>query len=457
MSNAARHHLTSPSDGWPRPAYAWYVVFVLTVAYTFSFVDRQILSLLVGPIRRDLGLSDTQIGLLQGLAFAVFYSLLGIPIARLADHHSRRGIIAAGVGAWSLMTVACGFARSYPALFAARMGVGVGEAALSPPAFSLLADYFPPHRLSAALGVYAMGIYIGAGLAYILGGAVISFASGIDNIILPLIGPVFTWQMVFFLVGLPGLLVALLLWTVKEPARRGLAGEDSVKKVSFSAAVDFIFRRWRTFFPHFFGLSLLSMTGYGGAAWTPEFLIRVHGYGRIEVAYYYGLMVLVLAPVGVAGAGWLAGRMSARGITDATMRIIAVAAVLLVPVGVAAPLQSSLPAMIGLAVPMIVLQAVPFGIGPAALQVITPNRMRAQVSAVYILVINLIGLGLGPFFVAALSQYVFADGMTLGWSLSILHGLAPTAAAVIVFSGLRHYRQSYAGAASWRPRESARD
>ncbi len=192
-------------------AYGWYVVVVLMLANTIAFVDRHILSLLIEPIRRDLGLSDTQIGLLAGFAFAIFYTILGVPIARLADVRSRRAIIATGIFLWSLMTAVSGLARNYLQLFLARIGVGVGEAALGPAAYSIIADYFPPEKLARAIGLYAMGLYAGAGLAMIGGSAVVSLTSGAGPIDLPLIGTVKPWQLAFFIVSLPGLIVVALM------------------------------------------------------------------------------------------------------------------------------------------------------------------------------------------------------------------------------------------------------
>src|SRR5262245_31711668 len=207
---------------YPKPLYAWYVVGVLTVVYVFSFIDRQILNLLVRPIKTDLGINDTEMSLLMGFSFAVFYTLFGIPLGRLADSRSRRVIIAVGVAAWSLLTAGCGLARRYWQLTLLRMGVGVGEASLSPAAYSLIADYFRPERRATAISAYSMGIYIGSGLAFVIGGLVVEFASGRDQFDLPVVGPTRAWQLVFFLVGLPGLLVSLLLCTVKEPKRQGV-------------------------------------------------------------------------------------------------------------------------------------------------------------------------------------------------------------------------------------------
>jgi MFS family permease len=211
----------SPDSGYPSAGYAWYVVVVLTIAYTVSFIDRQIMALMVEPIRRDLEISDTQMSLLLGLAFAVFYTLLGIPIARLADRYSRRGIIAAGIAVWCFMTAACGLSRNYAQLFLARVGVGVGEAALSPSALSMMSDYFPKETRGRAVAFYTMGISMGVGLAMILGGQVIALVSQAPPVTLPVVGQLFAWQTVFVVVGLPGILVAALMLTVREPPRKG--------------------------------------------------------------------------------------------------------------------------------------------------------------------------------------------------------------------------------------------
>ncbi|MDE3054931.1 MAG: MFS transporter, partial [Gemmatimonadota bacterium] len=191
------------------PRYAWYVVGVLTLANVGGFVDRLILSLLVVPIRRDLGISDTQMSLLMGLAFSVFYTVLGLPIGWLADRANRKAIMGWGVAVWSVMTAACGVAGTFGRLLATRIGVGVGEATLAPTATSFLADYFPPQRLGTAMSVYSMGVFLGSGLAYVIGGAVVAFLDAKGRVILPLVGAVHPWQTAFFVVGVPGLVVAL--------------------------------------------------------------------------------------------------------------------------------------------------------------------------------------------------------------------------------------------------------
>ena len=264
----------------PSNRYSWYVVGVLLLAYTVAFVDRQILSLLVQPIRRDLGISDTQIGLLAGFAFALFYSMLGVPIAKLADRSSRRAIISIGVALWSLMTALCGLSKNYFQLFLARVGVGVGEATLSPAAYSMMADYFPPHKLGKAISVYAMGLYGGAGLAMLAGSAVVSMVSTAGPVELPLIGTVFAWQLTFFVVALPGLLVLAFMATVKEPARRNATGALALKPraVPLREVFNFMRDNRKIIIGHFGGFLALGTVISAYLVWTPEFLRRSHDF-----------------------------------------------------------------------------------------------------------------------------------------------------------------------------------
>ena len=221
MSNILQSDRRTVRDGrppaYPRQAYAWYVVAVLMFAYIVSYVDRSILTLLVEPIKRDIDVSDTQVSLLHGFAFALFYTLMVLPIGRLADRRHRVGIIAVGVALWSVMTAVCGIARTFTHLFLARVGVGFGEAALNPAAYSLIADYFRPHLISRATSTYVMGTYLGFGIAYMVGGTIVGAVADRPDIVLPVLGAVAPWQTVFFYVAAPGLLVLVLLATIRSP------------------------------------------------------------------------------------------------------------------------------------------------------------------------------------------------------------------------------------------------
>jgi MFS family permease len=238
--------------------YIWYVVGVLMVAYIFSFIDRQIFSMVVGPLRRDLHITDTQVSYLQGLSFVIFYTFFGILIGRLVDTYSRRTIIAVGMVLWSLFTTGCGMATGYWQMLGLRMGVGVGEAALSPAAYSLVTDYVPPRRLSTAIGLYGAGIYVGSGLSFLLGGLVRGYAAGKTSLSLPIVGQIHSWQILFFVVGLPGILLAPLLYTIREP-RTHASGVHLHPSVPIGQVFGYIFTNCKTFLLHNIGFGLLSL------------------------------------------------------------------------------------------------------------------------------------------------------------------------------------------------------
>ncbi|MFN3233533.1 MAG: spinster family MFS transporter [Alphaproteobacteria bacterium] len=436
---------------YPRPAYAWYVVAVLMVAYTFSFIDRQILSLLSTEVIRDLQLTDSEFGLLAGFAFALFYTVLGIPIGIAADRYSRRGIIATGIAVWSLMTAACGFTRSFLELFLARMGVGVGEAALSPPAYSMITDYFPPKTLGVALGTYGMGIYIGSGLAFIVGGAVVGAVSG-QMVPMPLVGDMKGWQATFVIVGLPGLLVALMMLTVREPYRRGVqrsGPNGAVVSVPFSEVLAFVRKRWRTYGAHFLGFAPLSLIGYGSSVWTPAFFYRTYGEAPADVGLIFGLAVLIMGPLGIVAGGALADRWRRNGMSDSYLRAGALAALILIPVNVATPLMPSPEYAYLLLFPGAFLGAMPFGVAPAAIQAITPNQMRAQVSAIYLFTVNMIGLGLGPWLIGWMTDNVFGDPQDLRYSLAIAGLVTGLWAVLVLRSGFGPFRRCAKEAEAW--------
>lgn len=421
----------------PSLAYAWFVVAILMVAYVFSFIDRQILNLLVGPIRRDLGISDTQMSLLMGFSFAIFYTILGIPLGRLADSKSRRGLIAAGVLVWSLMTALCGVAKVYWQMFLFRIGVGVGEAALSPAAYSMIADYFPKEKRATAISVYSMGIYLGAGLAFLFGGLVIHFVSAKGAMDLPIIGLTHPWQVVFLLLGGAGILFTFAFLLVREPPRQGAA-----EAVPFGEVIGYLWANRRTVLCHNVGFALIAFVSYGGGAWVPTFFIRTYGVGPGEVGVIYGIIVMIFGCAGIVFGGRLTDRWLARGQGDAALRV-----------GIWAAAGTALTHFAFLAVgnataawcalaPAVFFLGMPFGAAPAAIQEVVPPRMRGQASAIYLFIVNLIGLGIGPTAVAVLTDYVFQDDKAVRWSILTIAFVGSTAAAFTLAAGLRPYRET---------------
>ena len=415
---------------WPRRGYAWYVVILLMVLYLCSFLDRNIITLLVEPLKRDLDLSDVEIGMLYGLAFAAFYTTLGLFAAGMADLWNRPAVIAVGVVLWSLATAACGLATNYAQLFVARMLVGVGQAALSPAAYSLIADYFPPRVRLRATATYAAGLYLGIGLATLTGGLVINWVAGGGSAELPVIGSLRGWQVVFIVVGLPGVLLGVLtLASVRETARIGEAPEAGVSARSF---VRFLGGPQRTLYlTHFLGFSCQVTYSYSFGAWTPSFLIREFGWTQAQTGLGLGAVTLVTAPLGVYLGSVAAQRLRRRWPRDAEIRVAFAIALIALPFALAFPFASTATLALALIGVTQCLISMPFGISPVALNEVTPNRFRARIIAVYLFCVNLLGLSLGPVGVALLTERVFGSPDRLPLALATMAVCTmPLAAAI---------------------------
>lgn len=431
-------------QGWPSPVASWYLVAVLMIAYINSFIDRTILALLVEPIRADLGITDTQISLLHGFAFAIFYTLMGIPIATLADRKNRRNIIAIGMTFWSLATAACGLARGFWSLFLARVGVGVGEAALSPAAYSMIADSFPQEKLGRALGIYSVGAFIGAGIAFIIGGLVVGLVATADAIMLPIIGAVKPWQMVFFIVGLPGLLLSAWVMTLREPVRR-VSTKAVQQQSGFRTLLVWMRLHWRAFTAHLAGFSLLGLLFNSTLAWMPTHMIRSFELTASQAGLWLGTILLVFSTVGILVGSFLSDWLSRRGRSDATMLVGLISAVCLVPFAFTATTVSSLWLCLLLFCPLIFFSTFAWGAAAAAIQVITPNRMRATASAIYLFFLNLIGIGFGPTLVALCTDYLFRDDAAVGNSIALVAGISAPLAGLLFWWGLASFRRTAEG------------
>ena len=271
-----------------------YALGILVVVYTFNFIDRQILSILLEPVKTDLGLSDTQMGLLTGFAFAMFYATLGIPIARFADRTNRRNLIAAALAIWSGFTALSGLAQNFWHMLAARIGVGVGEAGCSPPAHSMIADYYPAEQRATALGIYSLGIPFGIMFGLFAGGWINEF---------------FGWRAAFFVVGVPGLLLAILVrYSLAEPPRGMAEGRtDSGEQPSIGETLAYLWQK-KSFRHMSFAAALTAFVGYGFVTWAPAFLIRSFGMGTGEIGTWFGLILGVAGGIGIAGGGYLADK-----------------------------------------------------------------------------------------------------------------------------------------------------
>ncbi len=434
---AAKHSAAT----WPKPAVAWFGVGVLVLAFIFSIADRIIISLLVDPIKADLDLTDTEMGFMMGIAFAIFYALMGLPIGRLADKYSRRLIIGTGIFLWSIMTAVCGLAQTFWQLFLARVGVGVGEATLSPAAYSMIGDYFPKDKLGRALGVYQSGAFFGVGLAFIFGGLAIQFAKGADEIVLPLLGTLKPWQLAFMIVGLPGVLVAAMMFLVKEPARQGITSAAE-NEISLGQTFRFAFRRWRVFIAHYTGFALLALPMTTLATWIPAYFGRVFGMAPPETGLKLGLIVLICSPIGVIGGGWFSDILFRRGYQDAPLRVAIMAAVLMVPVSLIATRMPDPVLALALMCPFAFGASISMGLAPAALQLVTPNRLRAQIGAAWMLFLNLITASIGPWAVGWISDAYFGDPLRIGDSITIVNVASVAVGGLILWATLKPFREA---------------
>lgn len=421
----------------------WYLIIVLTLAYTVSFIDRQVLNLLVGPIKAEFGLDDTQLSLLQGIAFTSAYVVMSPLFGRVADVGSRKGVLMFGIMLWSVGTSFCGMARSYWQLFLARFGVGGAEACLTPAAWSIIADAFPPRMIPRAFSVYMMGPYLGGGLALIFGGLLLRGAEGWDLSAIPLIGAMKPWQLVFFLAGVPGFAIAVLMLFVKEPARRSAASTAPGETHKMTGAeIWATFRRWRGFYGNFYvGMPLFIITLYAFPAWMPTVLIRKFGVPAAEVGVEYGIAVLITGSLGVLVSPWVARLFERFGRRDSLMVVPLIACATMVPLSLALMAATTYRSAFIIATAASLVYSLPQALSSSALQLVTPNRMRGIASSIYVFVVSIAGLALAPTAVALMTDHVFRDEGRVGDSLAITCAVAAAAGAVFLLRSLPAYRR----------------
>ena len=437
MSDSETLRGTAATD-WPEPRYGWYVTFVLLLGFTFSFVDRQVLNLLVEPIRADLGLTDTQISLLQGFAFVVTYVTLSVPIGRLVDKFNRVRIMIGGILVWSATTIACGLSRSFGELLVARMGVGAGEASLTPAAWSVLADYFHPDRLSLPISVYLMGPYIGAGIAMIAGAAVLDWTQQVDVIALPLIGAVAPWQFTFIAVGLPGIFIAALFLTIREPARKGRV--QAVEVPPWRDVGAYLWANKRLYMALHLGVPFIVVMLYGLQAWVPTILVRVFDMELADAGRQYGIVALFTGSAGVLTGPHLERFLRTLGDRTAPLHVGIIGAIGATACLNVLPLTSDSTAALFAIGGASFCVTLPLALVTTVMQEVTPNEMRGVVNGLYVVTTNVLGLALGPTLVAATTDYWFADSQAVARSLALVALCVGPIAVLLIGSGGRAYR-----------------
>jgi MFS family permease len=423
--------------------YAWYVAGLLTLTQIVSYIDRFLPSLLIQPIKNDLGLTDFQVGLLLGPAFGIFYVFVGVPIGWLADRRSRRTLLSIGISVWCAMTAAAGLVRGFWPLFVARLGVGLGEATVAPCSISLISDYFPRAKRNRALSLFMAGTFLGAGSAFLFGGPVVHWIGSLPPLQLPVVGTLATWQMSFLIIGLPGFALALLMYTIREPIRQdqvvsGLDA-DSAGRASLRAALAFIRGRWKAFGALFVGSAAVVTMG-SLVFWNVALFERVWGWNVRDVGIATGVLFLTGGTVGTllgvrVTNGWIAARQE-----HATLKALLTGLAIAVPGFALYPVMPSAELAIVALFFAFVGQAMAAAAGPATLTLIAPGQIKSQATAIYYLAIGIAGQLLGPLPVGLMTD-LFGDPADIRYAMTIQAATIGTVALVLVASGLGSYRR----------------
>lgn len=434
MSAAERQSVEAQQDDWR----AWFLLALLCFAFILSMLDRTVISLLVEPIKADLGLTDTGIALLQGATFAIFYALTGVPIGWLADRSNRRNIVSAGIGLWSVMTILCGLAVGYATLFLARTGVAVGEAALNPAAYSMLSDRFSKAKLGRAIGIFTAAGVVGTGLALLIGGKLYSYfvlQGGLD------IGwNLKPWQATFVAVGTPGLILALLVFfCVSEPQRTGRVEKPQARKDENSGAGAYAFIRSNRaiYAPLLGGYGILCIVGYAFVSWGPASLGRVYGLSPSDIGGKFGMIMLIFGSLGPILGGLACDRLIKNGQSNGPVLCLLIAAALCLFFAIVLLGSSSL------TVTWIAYAGIAFGFTamlasvPIAIQLLTPSEFRARIAALSLVSANVIGLGIGPLLVGLLNDNVFTGTAGIATSLPLVLAVSAFVGFVVVWPARR--------------------
>jgi MFS family permease len=414
---------------------AWWTLGVLLFLCILSLMDRAILSLVVQPVKVDFGLSDVQMGLLQGVAFALLYSTATIPAGMAVDRWSPRVVAFLGVGAWSLSTMMCGLAHSFGALFVGRLGVGMGEATLQPAAFALMGRLFPRHRLGLASGIYMIGTLMGGGVALIFGGLVVEAISRSHTLILPVFGVLKPWQAAFILLGAPGLVLSLLAFTLSSPPRTRAAPVAASREVW-----PFLRRHGLMVGCHLLAFSLLGTCAYASSAWAPAYFARAFGWSVGRSGPMLGIVLAVVAVAGTLLCGAVADRLYAGGLKDAHVRVHVWLTLAGLPFGVAAYLVDN-PYLCLVLLALAYLTLFSFGgTATAVLQLIAPQHLRGRLASGYAMVMGLVGGGLGPLIAALFGEHLFGGDAGIGRGVALTIAIFTPVALMLLVLNLARYR-----------------
>ena len=437
---------SASAAGWPSARGAYYTAFMLALAVAFAEIDRTAMQLLVKPIKDTYHLSDSSMGFLLGPAFALLYAALGLTTAWLIDFYNRKSVLAIALALWSAASVFCGLAQNFVQITIARLFLGAAESPNGPAIFSILADSFPRRRLTRGIALMQLGITLGTGFSLIMTGVLITILmASLPQIHLPGIGVIRWWQLVFIAIGVPGLIVAAVLaLTVKEPARQGPGAQT---KVGMGQALAYMAQHWKVFAP-FMGSSAIGGLAFGVLTWTAAFYQRTYGWSGGQYGIRYGLLSLIATPVGLFLGAWVYERFVSQGRNDAAMRVVVVGRLIGLPAVLLMPLMPN--GWLALAMSAVNLMVLG-GTGACTnsiLQIISPNRMRGQITAIFFLFYNLIGQGLSPWFIGLFTQFVLKDESHLRYALLVVNVLFMPASLFVLWLGMKPYAREVAAIAA---------
>ena len=429
-------------ENYPSRKTSYSAVVVMTLAQVFAFIDRQIPAMLVEPIKQDFNLNDSQIALLGGAAFSIFYAIMALPIGYAVDRYKRVNVLGTGIFVWSLMTTLAGLANSFGRLFGARIGVAVGEAVMAPVSVSLVSDYFPQNKQGKPMGINTAGVYIGIGATLIGGGYLIDYLTDIGGITIPGIGYFKPWQATFLVVGIPGILISFAAFMLHEPRRLGLAQTPEKDSKSINIFSHLI-KNKSTLIPMFAGLIFMALIFYSFTFWAPSMMVRTHGLSLTEVGFGLGIITIISSILGTISSGAVVDYLRSKGRTDAPIRTAMFACIFAMPAICLAPLVENVVAawmLIGIYL-FFISSFAPIGL--LAVSGISSNEVKGQMAAVHAFLMMAFGLSLGPQITAFFTDFILQDESKLGLAVSLTGGLVLPIAAVCFWMSLKRYRKAY--------------
>ena len=426
---------------YPSRRAGYSAVAVMTLAQVFAFIDRQIPAMLVEPIKQDFNLNDSQIALLGGAAFSIFYAIMALPIGYAVDRYKRVNVLGTGIFVWSLMTTLAGLANSFGRLFGARIGVAVGEAVMAPVSVSLVSDYFPQNKQGKPMGVITAGVYLGIGATLIGGGYLIDYLTDIGGITIPGIGYFKPWQATFLLVGIPGILISIAAFILHEPKRLGLSKmQDNSKPINIFSHLK---TNKTTLFPMFGGLIFMALIFYSFTFWAPSMMVRTYDLSLTEVGFTLGIITIIASILGTISSGTVVDYLRSKGHSDAPIRTGMFACIFATPAICLAPIVDSLFltwALIGIYL-FFISSFAPIGL--LAVSGISGNEVKGQMAAVHAFLMMAFGLSLGPQITAFFTDFVLMDESKLGYAIALTGALVLPVAAIFFKISSSSYQKAY--------------